>query len=458
MRKLSLLSLASLLVGALFVQESRAEEEKAILEGHILGVSSVAFSPDGTTLASSGGYDGTVRLWDVASRQQKAILEDYGAAVSSVAFSPDGTTLASASLDGTVRLWDVASQQEIAVLEGHTRDVSSVAFSPDGTTLASASYDDHGWNGTVRLWDVASQQEKAVLKGHTYGVSSVAFSPDGTTLAGGSGDDTVLLWDVASQQVKAILKDHRDDRFAVEPVPVPGEPVAVDLVVPPLFSSVWSVAFSPDGTTLASSSWDGTVLLWDVASQQEKAILRGHTLGVFSVAFSPDGTTLASGSDDHTVRLWNVASQQEIAVLEGHTDWVESVAFSPDGTTLASGSRDNTILLWDMSPYVILLTAVEATSPSLPSQTVLLANYPNPFNSHTQLAYRLAAPGPVRLAIYNALGQRVRTLVDGVQTAGEYQVAWDARDGQGAAVSSGVYLTRLLYPSGMQTRRLLLLK
>ena len=135
------------------------------------------------------------------------------------------------------------------------------------------------------------------------------------------------------------------------------------------------------------------------------------------------------------------------------------MVFSPDGTTLASGSYDGTILLWDMSPYVTpLLTAVEATAPSLPSQTVLLANYPNPFNSHTQLAYRLAAPGPVQLAVYNALGQRVRTLVDGPQTAGEYQVAWDARDGQGAAVSSGVYLTRLLYPSGMQTRRLLLLK
>ena len=131
------------------------------------------------------------------------------------------------------------------------------------------------------------------------------------------------------------------------------------------------------------------------------------------------------------------------------------MSFSPDGTTLASGSEDGTVLLWDMSPYVIPLvaTAIDA-SPSLPGQTALLDNYPNPFNNRTQIAYRLAAPGPVRLSIHNTLGQPVRTLVDGVQAAGEYRVAWDARDGQGAAVSSGVYVTRLQHPGGVQTRRL----
>ena len=88
----------------------------------------------------------------------------------------------------------------------------------------------------------------------------------------------------------------------------------------------------------------------------------------------------------------------------------------------------------------------------------MLANYPNPFNSRTQIAYHLAAPGPVRLELYNALGQPVRTLVDQFQAAGAYQVPWDARDEQGAAVSSGVYVTRLQYPGGTQTRRLLHLK
>ena len=214
------------------------------------------------------------------------------------------------------------------------------------------------------------------------------------------------------------------------------------------------------GQTLASGSEDETIRLWDVSTGQEKATLQGHTGSVWSVSFSPDGQTLASSSGDETIRLWDVSTGQEKATLQGHTGWVWSVSFSPDGQTLASGSGDGTILLWDMAPYVTpsAATAIDAASPSLPAQTALLANYPNPFNSRTQIAYRLAAPGLVRLAIYNALGQPVRTLVDQFQAAGAYQVAWNARDQQGAAVATGVYVTRLYYPGGMQTRQLLHLK
>ena len=287
----------------------------------------------------------------------------------------------------------------------------------------------------MRLWDVASKQELAALEGHTNGVTSVSYSPDGQTLASASLDQTVRLWDVASKQELAILEGHTD--------------------------RIRSVSYSPDGQTLASASLDQTVRLWDASSKQELAILEGHTDRVTSVSYSPDGQTLASGEGafgDYTIRLWDVATRQEIAILQGHRDGLLSVSHSPDGQTLASASWDETILLWDMSPYVTLPTAVAAASPSLPAQTELLANYPNPFNSRTQLTYRLAAPGVVRLELYNALGQWVRTLVDQFQVAGEYQVPWDARDGQGAAASSGVYVTRLYYPGGMQTRRLLYLK
>ena len=184
-----------------------------------------------------------------------------------------------------------------------------------------------------------------------------------------------------------------------------------------------------------------------------------NTASVLSVSFSPDGARLASGSGDDTVRLWEVATGQQQAVLEGHTAHVSSVSFSPDGLTLASGSNDGTTLLWDMSPFVTPpITAVESSASPLPAHTALLANYPNPFNSRTRIAYRLAAPGLVRLDVYNALGQPVRALVDQFQAAGEYQVSWDARDQQGAIVAVGVYLTRLRYLDGMQTRRLLYLK
>ncbi|KAH8753652.1 hypothetical protein F5883DRAFT_191999 [Diaporthe sp. PMI_573] len=297
--------------------KSHWDSHQQTLEGHDRWVTSVAFLPDGQTLAS-GSDDETVRLWDMATGAQKQMLEGHDDRVTSVAFSPDGQTLASGSYDKTARLWDMATGAQKQMLEGHDDRVTSVAFLPDGQMLASGSYDK-----TVRLWDMATGAQKQTLEGHEDWVISVAFSPDGQTLASGSYDKTVRLWDVATGAQKQMLEGH-DDRIT-------------------------SVAFSPNGQTLASGSDDETVRLWDVATGAQKQTLEGHNDRVTSVAFSPNSQTLASGSDDKTVRLWDVATGAQKQMLEGHNHWVTSVAFSPNSQTLASGSNDKTVRLWDVA-------------------------------------------------------------------------------------------------------------
>ena len=309
----------------------------ARLSGHGI-LSSMALSPDGAFLAS-GSYDGTVRLWDAATRTPIATLEGHEFSVLSVSFSPDGATLASGSQDRTVKLWDVGNRELFGTLEGHTEGVTSVSFSPDGATLASGSQD-----RTVKLWDVGNRELFGTLEGHTEGVTSVSFSPDGALLASGGGyDKTVKLWSVANRELIGTLEGHEYD--------------------------VNSVVFSPDGSTLASGSEDNRIRLWDVVTRTPIATLWDVNT-VRSVAFSPDGKSLVSGSFG-TVKLWDLGTESTTTTLRGHTGYVHSVAFSPDGATLASGASDGTMLLWNLQPHPRTLGKIPGDGQQGPAGAIL---------------------------------------------------------------------------------------
>ena len=299
-------------IGVLICDAHTGEELK-LLSGHASEVLSVAYSPDGLTLAS-GSEDNTARLWDAQSGQHKLTLEGHEDAVTSVVFSPNGGTLASGSKDTTIRLWDTKSAYHKSTLEGHGSGVTSVVFNPKGNRLASGS----GF-GPVHLWEAEIRFGRnrciTTLEERSEHVTSVAFSPDGHLFASGSAEGTICLWKLSNIERPISLSGHTE--------------------------TVHAIVFSPDGRTLASGSADNTIHVWDARGGQHFATLKGHTNRVFSVEFSPDGGMLISESYDSTIRFWDVKTgKNETTLRGGHTDCVKSLAFAPNGQILASVNSD----------------------------------------------------------------------------------------------------------------------
>jgi WD40 repeat protein/DNA-binding SARP family transcriptional activator len=270
----------------------------------------VSFSPDGTRFAAPAEPSG-ITVWDTVTGSVVANLVGHDTKLTTVAFSPDGSKIASGSdLTDTPPVWDVDSGELLFTLAGHVGPARGVVFSPDGRDLVTGGHD-----GTVRIWDASTGSERSRLDTGDY-VLPVVFSPDGRQLA--TGGAAVALWQAASLTQTTVLSGHTrgvmgvaygpGDMFATAGLDGTARIRSLDsggetLTVLAHDSPVNQVAISPDGSRIATTADDGTARLWDTTTGEELLTFYGHTKLVFGVAFSPDGRFLATASADGTVAL-----------------------------------------------------------------------------------------------------------------------------------------------------------
>jgi WD40 repeat protein len=309
----------------------------------------IIFSPDGGLLATSC-LRGPVQIWQVATGKEFRRI-DAEPLSRGIAFSPDGKTLATGGPGGVIYAWDVQTGQALWRLEGEQDDITGVAFSSDGRVLASGSRD-----AKINLWEMGTGKLLCRCERAGVDVEYLAFTPDGKRLVSAGGSGYPRLWDVVTGKAPRVFEEGN-----VAVLSPDGKTLAVryqremrlwDLTTgkeqrpPPGSEGAWPIGYTADGKTLAAfSSGGGLLYLSGLARCEETVLPEGHQAGLETVAFSPDGKTLATAADDGTIRFWEAGSGKHLRQLVGQESDVRSLALSPDGKTLAAGDLHGKIRL-----------------------------------------------------------------------------------------------------------------
>jgi WD40 repeat protein len=296
-----------------------------LLTGHQHWVLSLAFAPDGTTLASAGGMGNTgeVHLWDVATGQKLKSFAGHNGPVDTIAYSPDGTLLATGSRDHTVRLWDMATGRLNATFTMEDRFISSVAFAQGGLLLLATGPTQPG-----HVWMTTDGEEVGGLP--LYG--PLAVSRGAAAVAGATSP--------AGMSTRCLGLDEHLPKLWELPTET-SNPSSL-----PITSCL---ALAPDGHTLAIAGAENEIQLRDSRRPPYRTSLVGHADQVTCLDFSPDGAWIVSGAEDGTVRLWEVSTGRELALLGEMEKGICTVAFSPDGKLVAAGGFDRIIRLWQIA-------------------------------------------------------------------------------------------------------------
>ena len=328
-------------------------------------VNTAEFSEDSKQIITSCS-DGVCRIWNSQSGELQVELKGDSKEMTGASLSKDGDRAITSYADGTVDIWDVTTGDILSTLKGHALSVSYACFSPDGKFALTSSNDK-----TVKLWNAQMGEFIETIVVHQDNVECALFNSDGTKVITSSEDGSVVVYDMRTQTPQKIFEDklsveyaeYNDDGSKIAIVTKNAvyvkdvtERQNADLVLNG--NEITSATFSPDGKTIAVSSREKTITLWDITQEEPQIIhvYRGHSNIVTDVVFSPDGRFLVSTSSDNEARLWNVASRHRDDIIHTEMDVLAMVTYSPDGKYIAAISSMGKAKVWDADSKTLIST------------------------------------------------------------------------------------------------------